>query len=178
MKKAFYLCLLLACFSCGTNSNNGSNQEGASKEYTKTFEEFGFSISAPCILEDVSSQVSGTFEANYGGIVNPDDPENATVYQVAVTKLPSDIEGLSEADQQEILDQRMNLENAGFTNVKKVLFSDNNYIGYVGDTQHNGLMQRGMMFKKGKHIITLTVLTNIDLDEKFNKFTNSFKVID
>ena len=178
----------MACASCVTSPSSGSDSENGSasrtpqaeskKEFTKTFKEYGFSIKTPCVLEDVSSQVRGNFEANYGGIDNPDDPENGTAYQVAVIKLPIGFEDFSEAEQNEILDQRLNLNNAGFTNVEKVLFSDNKYLGYVGDTHHNGLKQRGVMFNKGRYIITLTVLANSDLEKKFNKFTNSFKVID
>ena len=191
MKHSFFLCLLLLCANCLTSPSNETKTENVSvpeteqtsrvetnKEFTKTFKEFGFSIKTPCVLEDVSSQVNGDFAANFGGVDNQDDSENMTAYQVAVIKIPIGIEDYSEAEKNEFIDEQLSNRMASFSSVKRVLFSDNEYIGYVGDTHHNGLKQRGVMFNKDRYIIGLTVMTNSDLDRKFNKFTNSFKVLD
>ncbi len=191
MKHSIFLCFMIVCASCLTNPNDADSKQdsltafgtneitvpNSKKEYTKTFKEFGFSIKTPCVLEDVSSQANGDFEANYGGIINPDDPDNVTAYQIVVIKIPIGIEDYTESEKKDLIDQQLSMRMVNFSNVKRVLFSDNEYIGYVGDTHHNGLKQRGVMFNKDRYIIALTVMTNSDLDLKFNEFTNSFKVI-
>ena len=64
-----------------------------------------------------------------------------------------------------------------FHNCTPVLFGYEEYIGYVGECTHNGYKQKGVMFWKENYIICLTVISNDNLEEKFNKFTNSFKTI-
>ena len=172
------MCLLLVCFGCATNPDNGSTQDGVSNnEFTKAFKEYGFSITAPCVLEDESSHAMGN-DAYYAGTENPDDPDKATGYQVVVNKLPEGSKGfadLSEEEQNEQIDQ---MKDSGFTNVKSVLFSDNKYPGFVGDKNQDRSMVRLVSFYKDGCIISLTVVAKTDLDQKFNQFTDSFKVID
>ena len=178
---------LVGCTDCtGSYSNQGVESQGTQQEagipvqqedVTTTFDKFGFSVRTPCVLEDVSAQVHGHFEANYGGMINEDDPENMTAYQVAVIKLPIGVEDYPKEEIDDIVDLKISEMMSNFSNVEKVLFSDEEYPGYVGDTNSNGVNQRGVIFKKDRFIITLTVLTNSDMEHKFNRFTNSFKVI-
>lgn len=172
MKKTIFLCLLLLCVSCMTNPDKGTVQEATSDGFTKTFKEYGFSVTSPCALEE--EQVQGEIEADFLGIENPDDSVNATAYQVVVHKIPSRFEDFSEAQLNEYMDQ---MKASGLTNVEKVLFSDK-YIGFVGDKYQNGAMNRMVMFNKGDYLITLMVGANTDLENKFKNFTDSFKAID
>ncbi len=178
MKKSlFILCLLLACFGCATNPDNGFTQDGVSNEFTKAFEEYGFSVTAPCVLEDESSHKMGN-DAYYAGTENPDDPENATGYQVVVKKLPEGSKGFADLSEEEQNEQMGQMKDSGLTNVDKVLFSDNKYPGFVGDKNQDGSMVRTVMFCKDGSIIILSVQSKTDLDQKFEQFTHSFKVID
>lgn len=176
MKMAIYLCLLMACVSCVTNPNNGFNQDGASKETTRTFEEFGFSITAPCnwFCNQYPSHafvVAEFYSGNQG---------KAPFYRIEVREKPI-FEDLSEMEQNEQMDEMIKsyFIDYNFINVKNVLFSNNKYPGYVGDKNLDGITDRMMMFNKGKHIISLIVTADTSvIDQKFNKFTNSFKAID
>ena len=173
MKKIFYLCLLLACVACANKSDNGSTQDGASRE----FKEYGFSITAPCVLEEESAHAMGN-SAYYAGIENPDDPEKATGYQVAVKKLQRGSKGLKDHSEEEQNKMMNQMKASGFTNVEKVEFSDNKYPGLAGDKNQDGSMLRAVMFNKDGNIIILTVQSKTDLEQKFEQFTKSFKVID
>lgn len=181
MKKTFYLCLLLLCVSCATNTEKGIVQNETSNGLTTTvFEEYGFSITTPCVLEDALSGVrdlvqGSNIDACHVGIENPDDSVNTAAYQVTVIKLPT---SLKDEQKTEFIKNIENVRLAGFTNVEKVEFSDNKYPGFVGDIDKNGCKNRVVLFIKDKQVIELMVSTNTGLDEKFKSFTDSFKVID
>ena len=191
MKKTIILCLLLACVSCGNNLGKGSDQESKSEEITKTFEEFGFSITAPCVLKDLPPVEDGDTTTYVIEGTEGDYPQNATNYLVVVKKTSKVFEDLSEAEQNERMDQMKESDfpqvqgyPASYTNVEKVLFSDNKYPGFVGDNSYQGILSRTVEFNKGNHIISLTVMADSksmnqnELEQKFKKFADSFKVID
>ena len=173
MKEAIYLCLLLACVSCVTNPDNGFNKEGVPKEITRTFEEFGFSITAPCDLFCNKYPSHAFVVAEYYSI-----QKNLPFYRIEVREKLI-IDELSETEQNEELDEMIRTCFIGFTKVEKVLFSNSKYPGYVGDKNLDGSTVRMMMFNKGKYIISLIVTADTSvIDQKFNEFTNSFKAID
>lgn len=191
MKKTIILCLLLACVSCGNNLGKGSDQESKSEEIIKTFEEFGFSITAPCVLKDLPPVEDGDTTTYVIEGTEGDYPQNAINYLVVVKKTSKVFEDLSEAEQNERMDQMKESDfpqvqgyPASYTNVEKVLFSDNKYPGFVGDNSYQGILSRTVEFNKGNHIISLTVMADSksmnqnELEQKFKKFTDSFKVID
>lgn len=192
MKKTLFLCLLLACVGCVIKTNKSFNQEDTSKESTKTFKEFGFSITAPCELKDfqpVNDLWNDAYYKTYyssGLIENPDNPDLFTFYHVGVKETSKVFEDLSQAEQNELMDQikSADFELPGSANVEKVLFSDKKFPGYVGDRKFGRFLCRSVTFNKGKYIITLTIMTDTAvmdqyvLVDKFNKFTNSFKVIE
>lgn len=178
MKKTiFYLCLMLACVACANKSDNGSTQGGASGETTQTFKEYGFSITAPCVLEDEPAHAMDN-NVYYAGTENPDDPEKATGYQVVVKELQRASKGSKDLSQETLNGMMSQMNNSGFTNVEKVAFSDNKYPGLVGNKEEDGSMLRAVMFLKDGNFIILTVQTKTDLEQKFEQFTHSFKVID
>lgn len=189
MKNTIFLCLLLACVSCVNNSDKGSNQESKSEEITKTFEEFGFSITAPCIMEDLPPVEDGDTTTYVIEGTEGDYPNNATNYLVVVKKTSKVFEDLSETEQNERMDQIKESDfaqipgyPASYTNVEKVLFSDNKYPGYVGETTYAGIFGRTVEFNKGNYIISMSVMADSAnqkvVYQKFDKFTSSFKVID
>ena len=142
------------------------------------FEECGFAIKAPCLLKDVSQQSSGNFFLNYGGITDQDDPDRITFYQVIVNRLPIGYKDFSKQELSRIADNLMKEGLRRFSNSKPVRFSYDEYPGYVAECTTKGYVQKGVMFWKDNFIICLTVITNDELNEKFNKFTNSFKKIE
>ena len=141
------------------------------------FSECGFAIKAPCLLEDVSHQASGNFFLNYGGVINEDNPGKMTAYQIIVNRLPIGYKDLSKRELSNQVDDLMRKGLDGFYNIKSIKFSYDEYPGYVAECSNKGYAQKGVMFWKDNFIICLTVTTNDGLNEKFNKFTNSFKNI-
>ncbi len=142
------------------------------------FEECGFAIKAPCKLKDVSQHVHGDSFINYGGITNEDNPSKMTAYQVIVNRLPIGYKDLSKHELSSLVDGLMRKCFDRFSNSKPIRFSYDEYPGYAVKCTTKGYAQKGVVFWKDNFIICLTVITNDGLNEKFNKFTNSFKKIE
>lgn len=187
MKSTYLILLVILVSSCQVNSkrqDEGHQSSSNLKDISyyqergyQIFQEYGFAIKAPCLLEDISQQVSGEWLLNYGGIANKESPEKRTFYQLAVNRLPvgyKDIpaDKLKSAIDSKIRDTMKNLKNCKF-----ILFGYEEYQGYVGECITKGYTQKGVVFLKDNYIICLTVISNDNLEEKFNKFTNSFKTI-
>lgn len=181
MTNKYYLIvitILAVCLcSCVNQGSSDANSNNECRVFTETFTEIGFSITTPCKLEDVSSKSSGDFVINYGGVENPNNDNDMAAYQVIVTKLPIGYKDLSKVDLDQFIESQLGQSFKNFTNVKNIRFSEEEYIGIVGYTTHNGLQQKGVMFCKDGYIIALTLMTNSKLEERFNKFTNGFKVL-
>lgn len=191
MKKFFYLCLLLACCAgCVACSEKSSHQEGKTKEVTRTFDQFGFSVTTPCALEGDGTSVVEMEKYTlyeYKGVENPEDDKKAVIYYIGV-RTPKDVEsleGLSEAEQSKIMDEVKELAFiSDTTKIEKVSFSDRQYPGYAGSGERGTVREHCVLFNNGKYLISLAVFASTTsvaqdvLDEKFNQFASSFKAID
>lgn len=169
--------MLMGCVQSNKHSEETAVAQYVQSEFTETFESVGFSITTPCILKDVSAEASGNFLINYGGIENPNDERAMAVYQVIVTRLPVGNRNLSKAQLDNFLDKVLQRAASNLSNVEKVKFGYECYPGYVGYASKNGLRQKGVMFVKGDYVIGLTLMTNDNLETRFNKFTNGFKTL-
>ena len=147
------------------------------QDYTKSFPQYGFSITAPCELEDVSSQSSGNFLLNLGGVTDGNDPAKMVAYQLALIRVPVGYKDLPKEEYERMMDNYLRSLGRSFRYWNHISFGYEGYNGYVGETTHNGYGQKGVMFVKDNLVIALTVITNNNLEQKFNKFTNGFKAI-
>ena len=86
--------------------NNHTDQKvaGLKQDYTKSFPQYGFSITAPCVLEDVSSQSSGNFLLNLGGITDGNDPAKMAAYQLALIRVPVGYKDLPKEEYERMMD--------------------------------------------------------------------------
>lgn len=146
-------------------------------EYTQSFPEYGFSIKAPCKLEDVSAHSSGNFLLNLGGVTDGNDMQKMAAYQFIVTRLPIGYKNFSKTELSKKIDDMLRQQTSHFNNVEAIRVGYEEFPGYAGYTTHQGLQQKGMMFVVNNYIIAMTVMTNNDLEAKFNKFSNGFKII-
>ena len=194
MKKTIFLCLLLACVGCIPLPHKKTNRDAESQEYTRAFKEFGFSITAPCELKE-DPPVNDLWNDAYfktvfikGVMDDPDNADYMILYLIKVIETDKAFEELSETEQNELMEKIKKADfdespGSGFFDVEKILFLDK-YPGYVGARNYADICFRSMTFNKGKYIISLTVLDdnpNCDqkiLNQRFNKFTKSFKAID
>lgn len=134
------------------------------------FSEFGFAIKVPSQLKDISKQAQGDFTLNYAVAVNEDNPNETAFYQLIMIKLPV---GYRE-NPDKIKEKLFNMvENAD--NYKKIKVGYEGYDGYITEYKHNGYTGKGEMFHKDEYIFGLTVISNDNLEERFNQFTNSLK---
>lgn len=74
-----------------------------------------------------------------------------------------------------MVDKALRMQAQRFNKYKPIKFSYDEYPGYACETTHNGYGQKGGYFVKENFIIALTVISNNNLEAKFNKFTNCFK---
>lgn len=144
-------------------------------DYHLDFPEYGFSIDTPCTMEDVSSQASGDFLLNYGGITDGNSREKMAAYQLIVSKAPIGYRDLPKDQYEKMVDDALRSQVQRFRTYKAIRFSYDELPGYVCETNHNGYGQKGIMFAMDNYIIALTVISNDNLEAKFNKFTNGFK---
>ena len=128
-------------------------------------------------MEDLSAQVSGDFLLNYGGVTDAGDPKKMTAYQLVVTRLPIGYKDVDEKELKNKIDALIKSQMSSMKNVTPISFGYEGYKGYVGETTHNGMKQKGVIFSKDNYIIALMVIANDNLVAKFNKFTNGFKPI-
>ena len=171
---------------CGCNQSNANQAANEADtvsvsvtddSYKLDFSEYGFVLNAPCEMKDVSAQASGDFLLNYGGVTDGNDPSRMTAYQLIVTLLPVGYKDIPKDELASKIDILIKSRMSSMKNVKPINFGYEGYKGYVGESTHNGMGQKGVIFSKENYIIALTVITNNDLNAKFNKFTNGFKAV-
>ncbi|MDE7381208.1 MAG: hypothetical protein K2N03_03650 [Muribaculaceae bacterium] len=175
-------CIILSCQqnsdSASFNNDNAVSHVSESEmEYTKIFPEYGFSIKVPCKLKDVSAHSSGDFLLNLGGVTDENDMQKMAAYQFIVARLPVGYKNFSKTELSKRIDNMLRQQTSHFKNVEAIRVGYEGFPGYVGYTTHNGLLQKGMIFAVNNYIVAMTVMTNNDLEAKFNKFSNGFKII-
>lgn len=187
MKSTYIILLVILAFSCQVNtkrqdernqsSNNLKNIGYYQERGYQIFQEYGFAIKAPCVLEDVSQHVSGEWLLNCGGIAEKESPKKRTFYQLAVNRLPVGFKDIPADKLKSAIDNKIRETMGNLKNCKSISFGYEKYQGYVGECITKGYTQKGVIFSKDNYIICLTVISNDNLKEKFNRFTNSFKSI-
>lgn len=172
MKKAliFVMVALLTTCAFGQVKNASYYQSKGYQVFTK----LRLAVKAPVKLEDVSKQAEGDFALNYAGI--EDESKSTTAfYQIMVTSLPVGYQDYTESQMQSIVDEFLKDMVNQFTNVKRIYFGEEGCPGYVGDTKYNGYKQRAVLFYRKGHVYAITLITNYQLEQRFNKFTNGVK---
>ena len=181
-----FIVLMIILSVCGCNQFNPTHKVHSSDTettssiengYTLDFSEYGFILKAPCKMENVSAHASGNFLLNYGGVTDADDPNKMTAYQLVVTRLPIGYKDVDEKELTNRIDALIKSQMSSMKNVTPISFGYEGYKGYVGETSHNGMEQKGVIFSKDNYIIALTVISNDNLVAKFNKYTNGFKAV-
>lgn len=147
------------------------------KDFYLEFPQYGFALDAPCMMEDVSSEVKGDFLLNYGGVSNGNDIDNGVAYQLIVNKVPVGFRDLSKEQLNKIIDKLFRDQLPSFDSYKKIKFGYEGYPGYEVTTSNKGYNQKGVMFVKDNLVIALTVFSRKKVDQELNKFTNCFKVL-
>lgn len=187
MKTTKFISIVLfstSLFGCGQVINKQTAAEGTDfieaaveSDFHLDFPEYGFSLDAPCVMEDVSAQASGDFILNYGGVTDGNDRERMAAYQLIVNRVPIGYRDLPKEQYDKKVDEALRSQAQRFRTFKAIRFSYEGFPGYACETSHNGYGQKGVMFVMDNYIIALTVISNNDLETKFNKFTNGFKRI-
>lgn len=145
------------------------------QSYTKSFPQYGFSITSPCKLSDVSAKSNGNFLVNYAGTENENDKAKFAFYQIMAFRLPAGALDYSQSQLNEIFKSFMENNMLKGASHKSIRFGYEGYVGYEVLTSANGYKQKGVFFLMGTYVIGLTVISNYNLDARFNKFTNGFK---
>lgn len=158
MKSTYLILLVILISSCQVNSkrqDEGHQSSSNLKDISyyqergyQIFQEYGFAIKAPCLLEDISQQVSGEWLLNYGGIANKESPEKRTFYQLAVNRLPVGYKDIPADKLKSAIDSKIRDTMKNLKNCKSILFGYEEYQGYVGECITKGYTQKGVVFLK------------------------------
>ena len=174
-KLIFTTAVLLLC-GCYQNNNtrytNTNNDMVTSESYVPEnhfyeFPEYGFSINSPCVLED-SPQKSSKDLVNIGGFINMGDKQNFSFYQLMVNEMPNK----SESEFFDFLQSHP----GSMKNLKPITIGK--YHGLEGDAITQGVNQKGLFLVKNHVIITLTVISPINLQQKYDDFKNSLTFVE
>lgn len=179
MKRLLFLAFVsITLFACNQSATNTSEDTDSQQDtYTYDFSKYGFTLEAPCKMEDVSSMAEGDFLVNYAGGINPNNPSTLAFYQLIVIRFPIGYKDLPKEEFESFADETLKSQFSGMNNLKHVSVGYEGYNGYVGETTHKGYNQKFIAFFKGDYLITLTVISNDNLEAKFNRFTNGFKSV-
>lgn len=169
--------LSIACSQSGKQDSILSDLDSVAvvSDFNLEFPEYGFAITAPCQMKDVSAQSSGDFLINYGGTTEENNPKRMAAYQLIVTRVPIGYKDMPRAKYEKLVDEQLRSQMQRFKSYKAIKFGYEEYNGYACETSINGYAQKGVMFAKDNLIIALTVISNDNLETKFNKFTNGFR---
>ena len=172
----------MLCATSAQNYNQSSNSLELDsvvvvEDFNLEFPEYGFAITTPCQMKNVSAYSSGDFLINYGGTTDENDPKRMAAYQLIVVRVPIGFKDMPRAKYEKMVDEQLKLRVQHFKSYKAIKFGYEEYNGYACETTTNGYAQKGVMFVKDNLVITLTVISNDNLEAKFNKFTNGFKTL-
>lgn len=143
--------------------------------YKIEYPEYGFYLKSPCTMKDVSNHSSGDFLINIGGITDGNDPVKMAAYQMIVTLVPVGYLDLPEKEYKQTVMELLKKQAQRYKSYKQISFGYEGYPGVVVETEKDGYEQKGAIFVKDNLVIALTVISNNNLNSKFNNFTNGFK---
>lgn len=185
--KMFTILVTMMLTACDNPSSTYTQGQAATSTHSQTAKEekvfnydypqYGFSITSPCVLQNVGARSSDNFLLNLGGTIDENNPDKFAAYQVIVTRLPI---GYKDYDKETLYKMEIDYLNSitkHFEKRKKIRFSYDELPGYELYSYHNGLQQKGVMFCYNNYCICLTVMSNDNLEQKYNKFTNGFKLL-
>lgn len=140
----------------------------------QVFPELGFAINASVELEDISKIADGDFTLNYAGIESANTSQQC-FYQLIVSSLPVGYKDYTDTEARDIAMKIITNTTESLRNVKKIYFSEYGYSGICGECMHNNIKQKGVYFYRDGHIYAMTVISNYNLESRYNSFTNSIK---
>jgi len=140
----------------------------------QVFTEFNFAVKSPAVLRDVSRQSSSSFEFNYAGFLNENSETELVFYQITVIKIPVEQKNIPEDEVQKMFRDFFNETVSG----KPVPWGEEKFPAYVNDYVHNGFTGRGISVLVNGKVYGFNVITNNDLNSKFNSFINSVVFFD
>ena len=169
MKASLILLSFLLSFVCegqGIPSTRGAAYYKA--KGFQVFPEYGFAVKCPCVLEDISMQSPGNNDLAYGCTQN--GPSTSTIFftQIIVKRLPGGYAQASRARRAEA--QEHLFSTIGGTRIT--------FLGQAATLKNytsKGVAGRAIAFIKGNTLYTFNMMTNVDLDSRFNSLSNNIK---
>ena len=135
----------------------------AEQNFTRSFPEYGFSITAPCELKDVSD--GGNMLVHLKGIADENTIE-MTGYKFGVFRQPGGYR----------LSDLTSFFTTGLDDVEEVRIGHERFPGYVGYSynRHSGLSEKSLFFIINQDVVALRVEAYDGLEMKFTEFLNGF----
>ena len=172
--KRLAVTLFLSIFLVSLNAQTTKDSEYYRQKGYQVFPELGIAINAAVKLEDISKIADGDFTLNYAGIESPNTSQQC-FYQIIVSSLPEGYKDYTDTEARDIAMGLISETTKSLRNTKKIYFSENGYSGICGDCMHNNMRQKGVYFYREGKIYAMTVITNHNLESRYNAFTNSIK---
>lgn len=188
MKNAGYRLIVLATLFCLTSciSDKDTNSYEEDEAYNTAFNRvenlyktdfpaYGFSVVAPCLLKDVSNEASGKYLVNYGGILNEYNPQKMVAYQVLVYEVNLKYKNISRQEYEKNANSlfKKGFENGSVDSFELMKFGKYDFPCCMVSTHWNSYKQKCIVFVMENKFIALNVITNDNIDNRFDDFINS-----
>jgi tetratricopeptide (TPR) repeat protein len=141
----------------------------------QVFSEYNVAVKCPCVLKDGSQETSQNHNFNFGCVENEHLKSESIFYQLIINKFPDGYKDLSDDKKKETwFKLRDGLKKAGSS--QDVVFKNTDAV--VINYKHNGLDGRSILFVRGNYNYAFNVITNNQIDSKFNYLTNNIEFLD
>lgn len=175
---------LFCLTSCISDTDTNSYEEDevynttfkrVENQYKTDFPAYGFSVVAPCLLKDVSDEASGKYLVNYGGILNEYNPQKMVAYQVLVYELNLKYKNISRQEYEKNANSllKKGFENGSVDSFELIKFGKYGFPCCKVSTHWNSYKQQTIVFVVENKFIALNVITNDNIDKRFDDFINS-----
>ncbi|WP_108821832.1 PsbP-related protein [Dysgonomonas sp. Marseille-P4361] len=141
------------------------------------FSQYNLAIKTPITLKDISFQSSNDFDLEYGAIENENNPTKMAVYQLMVIELPISYRASSHQEKEQVRKSILDKLTQDVSS-EYVRFSHEELDAYVAYTTFNGYGSKCIYFFREDYVFCLVVISNNNLNERFNKLTNSIHFYD
>lgn len=136
------------------------------------FPKYQFAIKTPLILEDISSQSKNQFALQYGVVEYPNDNSKSTAYQLIVHVPPNYNFETQSSFKHSMLNSNNELKWIQTT------IGEQNIEAYISSFVQNGVSAKSILIFREEYILTINVMSNLDLESKYQFVADNFLFTD
>jgi hypothetical protein len=140
----------------------------------QVFSSRNLAVKAPVRLENMASQTRERHDFNFGGVENSRSESRIAFYQIIINNLPRTYQNLS--DSEKIAFEEKMIRESFPRDAKQIEFKG--LKAFILSYSHDGYMAKSLMFIKDGRTYGFNLITNNNLEAKFEEYINNIQFID